>query len=605
MQADEQATVAILETYRAVFREQVLAHDGRVVDMTGDSVLAVFDAATAAVHAAIRIQEQLQERNALLPEDRRMRFRIGVNLGELIEKPDGTVYGDGVNIAARMERLGEPDGLCLSGAVYDQVEGKVPLSFRFAGEHIVKNIPKPLRVYHALNSQVTSRKPIRMRFGTGLLLAVAAAAGALIWYIGTHVPTSTDVQADPVLAMPTGPGIAVLPFTNMDGNAGNDYFSDGLTEDIITELARVRDLHVLARNTTFQYKGKAIDVPKLARTLQVQYVLEGSVRRSGSRVRITAQLIDGASGAHLWAERYDKEFEDIFTVQDEITNHIVSAIAAGSAGVVQVTARNVSARKPTQSLEAYELVLRATAPLPYTQEWYDGTLALLERAIQLDPNYARAREEYAWHKLMGWIFRFERTPLPPEQIKQNAIRAVELDPNDASAHRTAAYGYFFSHQIDLFDREAQLALQLAPYDADIYTQLGMAYAFSGQWDLGVNLVKKAYKLNPVSAGGWYHSALHYDYYRKGQYREALEAVRGHPGQMMCETQFKYVAAYGQLGEPEKAKEHWDKCASAVPDMSADWVAGILRIWNFEENFTRRYMDGINKAGYPCRANGCR
>lgn len=384
-----------------------------------------------------------------------------------------------------------------------------------------------------------------------------------------------------------------------------DYFSDGLTEDIITELARVRELHVLARNTTFQYKGQAVDVPVVGRKLGVQYVMEGSVRREKERVRITAQLIDANTGAHLWAERYDRKLKDIFAVQDEITSRIVSAIAAGSAGLLQESARRRVAGKRPENLAAYELVLRATAPHPYTQQWYDETSALLERAIRVEPNYARARQEYAWLKLMGWIFRFEKSTLPPDEIKHNAIKAVELDPNDALAHRTAAYGYFFDHQLESFERESQSALALSPYDADVLTQLGMAISMMGKWDLGTKLVRKAYQLNPVSAGGWYHSALHYNYYRDGDYRLALEMARGHPGQTMCETQFKYVAAYGQLGEPEKAKEHWNNCAASVPNFSAERVAEILRIWNFQEPFIEHYMEGIRKAGFPCRNSGCR
>ena len=417
MQDNEQATVAMLDAYRAVFREQIEAHQGRVVDMAGDSVLAVFETATGAVQAALDVQRVLGERNDALPEARRMHFRIGVNLGEVIGKPDGTIYGDGVNIAARLENLGSPGGVCVSGTVFDQIEGKLPLSFKFAGEQTVKNIPKPVRVYHVVHQKedrASHNTSTRTAAVLVLLLGICGLVVGAAWYATRSPGPSTP---NPVLALPTGPSIAVLPFTNMDGNPSQDYFSDGLTEDIITELARMRDLHVLARNTTFQFKGQAVDIPVIGRKLQVQYVLEGSVRRSGSRVRITAQLIDVANGAHLWAERYDRKMQDIFAVQDEITNRIVSAIAAGSAGVVQVSARTKLARKPPESLEAYELILRARAPLPYSQQWYDDTASLLERAIRIDPNYARAREEYAWHKLMGWIFRFEKSALPPDQIR--------------------------------------------------------------------------------------------------------------------------------------------------------------------------------------------
>jgi TolB-like protein/tetratricopeptide (TPR) repeat protein len=407
-----------------------------------------------------------------------------------------------------------------------------------------------------------------------------------------------------VLELPKGPSIAVLPFVNLSGDSEQEYFSDGLSEDIITELARAGELHVLARNTTFQFKGQAVDVQAVGRKLGVQYMLEGSVRRSKDQLRITAQLIDVTSGAHLWAERYDRKISDIFALQDEITNRIVSSIATGSGGVMATSARSRAARKPPESLEAYELVLRATASYPSSQKWYDDATALLERAIQIDPNYARARQEYAWHKLLGWIFRFEKNGLPSGQIKENAIKAIQLDPNDALAHRTAAYGFFFEREFDLFEREAQLAFELAPYNADVFTQLGAAFLFSGQWDRGRSLVKKAYELNPTSAGGWYYAAMHYDHYRKGEYLLALENARAHPVQSLCETQWKYVAAYGQLGEPQKAKQHWDKCVAVVPDFSADWVAKMLRIWNFQESFIQQYMEGVRKAGFLCSTDKC-
>ncbi len=240
----------------------------------------------------------------------------------------------------------------------------------------------------------------------------------------------------------------------------------------------------------------------------------------------------------------------------------------------------------------------ASAPPQYTQQWFAEKTALLERAIQLDPDYARALQEDAWHKLVGWIFRLD-TSLPPEEIRQNAINAVQLDPNDGLAHRTAAFGYLYDRQLDLFEREAQLAFELAPYDADVFAQLGMAIAMSGQWDRGISLVDKAHRLNPVSAAGWYETALHYDYYRRGEYRKAVEVLRSHPGQMLCQTQFKYVAAYGQLGEPLEAKKHWDRCIASVANFSPGRVAELLRVWNLPESFIRHYMEGIGKAGYPC------
>jgi adenylate cyclase len=606
---DDLTTISTLTAYRKVFAQHIAQHEGRVVDSPGDALLAEFSSAIEAVNGALEIQRELAGRNAPLPEHRKMHFRIGVNLGDVTEQ-EGALYGDGVNIAARLESLAEPGGMCVSGSVYDQIEGRVAVPFRFVGEQPVKNIAKPVRVYQAVldfagNSKIgalplpyKSRRLIIAFFIVSIL-----SLGAMLWHVFGNDLFKPPVKEDPVLALPSGPAIAVLPFTNLDRDSSQEYFSDGLTEEIITGLARVRDLHVLARNTTFQYKGQAVDVPAVGRKLGVQYMLEGSVRKSADRIRITAQLIDTANGSHLWAERYDRQLQDIFAVQDDITNRIVGAIT-GNGGLLRESARSKVAAKAPGNLDAYELVLRATAEKQYTQKWYEETTAMLERAIQLDPNYARAHQEYAWLKLNGWIFRFEKSTLPSQQIKQNAIKAVDLDSNDALAHRTAAYGYFFDHQLDLFYREAQLALELAPFDASIFAELGMAILFTGQWERGISLVSKAYQLNPASADGWYSTALHYDFYRKGQYAQALEAAIGHNTQALCETQWKYVAAYGQLQQPDKAKQHWDNCVATVHGFSADWVAQQMRIWNFQESFIQKYMEGIQKAGYPCNAIHC-
>ena len=291
MADDEAATLRSLNDARSLFRERIQAHGGWLIDTAGDSVLAECPSAVEAVDCATEIQHDLAKRNAQLAEHRRMQFRIGINLGDVIEQEDGTIYGDGVNVAARLQALAESGGICISGTAFDQVEGKLPIQFKFIGEQQVKNIPKPVRAYHVQSEARTS------------------------------TPTST-------LAMPSGPSIAVLPFTNMSGDPKEDYFSDGLTEDIITALSRFKQIFVIARNSTFKYKGRAVDVREVSKDLGVQYVLEGSVRRSGKRIRVTAQLIDAGSGMHAWAETFDSKLEDVFAVQDEITHFI-----AGTLGV--------------------------------------------------------------------------------------------------------------------------------------------------------------------------------------------------------------------------------------------------------------------------------
>jgi TolB-like protein/tetratricopeptide (TPR) repeat protein len=558
MAHDELATVAALNDARALFRDRVQGHLGRVVDTAGDSVLAEFESPVEAVACAAEIQEELRRRNADVPAQRTMQFRIGVNLGDVLDD-GGALYGDGVNIAARLQELAQPGSLFVSGTVFDQIEGKLPLSFRYLGEQTVKNMPRAVRTY-------------------------ALATG--------------EEAAAKALAMPTGPSIAVLPFLDMSGGSENDYFCDGLTEDIITELARVRELHVLARNTTFQYKGEAVDVPALGRKLGAHYILEGSVRRAGNRVRINVQLIEVGTGVHRWADRFDREMQDIFAVQDEITARIVGALAGGFGAAMLVDWRRLSGLKRPTDLTAYELVLKANAAFSFNAETYAEAKRYLEEAIAIDPGYARARHDLAWLMLRGWIFRLEKRPHVPDEIRRNAVESVRLDPSDALAHRTAAYGYFFEKQLDLFEREVRIALELAPFNAEVFAQLGMAISFTGQWERGVALANKGYALNEVSTGGWCHTAWHYDHYRKGEYARALEACRQHAYQDLTETQFKYIPCYGQLGQPDKARPYFERCRAAEPEFSADWVGNVLRTWNFEEPVIAHYLDGFAKAGYP-------
>jgi TolB-like protein/class 3 adenylate cyclase/Tfp pilus assembly protein PilF len=611
MGQDDHGTLETLTAHRKIILAHVLQHGGRVVDAPGDALLAEFPSAVEAVRACSEIQRDLHDRNALRPEDRRMRWRLGVNLGDVIED-NGALYGDGVNVAARLQSLSEPGGLCISGTVFDQVEGKLPLQFSFAGEQAVKNITRPVRAYHVARAGSPGRPPSRQpqpgsrkrRLVAISSIFVMAAAGALAWHISNRSNTG---KPDAILTMPAGPTVAVLPFENISGNSEEEYFSDGLTEDIITELARNRELNVLARNLTQQYRNQPPDPPAAGLRLGADYVLEGSVRRSGTRVRITAQLIDVRNGAHIWAERYDREFEDIFVVQDEIATRVAGAIAGGWAGSLHAARAKDAQRKSPDQLRAYDLVLQHTAfYVSYTPDAYAKAKLLLERAMALDPDYARAKRDYAWLLLIGWVWRLEPLPLPAREVKENAIRSVELDPTDPYARRTAAFAYYFDKEFDLFERESRMALDLAPNNADILAQLGFLTAIHGDWDRGVPLVSKAYRINPASAGGWHDAARFFDYYRRGMYADALRMVKQHRGQGEVETQQMYVAVYAELGDLDKAREHWEKCRQLDPEWSADKLAQqILALWSFEPTFSARYLQSLAKAGYRTTADTTR
>ncbi len=328
---DEAATVRALTDYREVFRDHIARHQGRVVDMPGDNLMAEFASPVEAVEAAAEIQRDLARRNRQLAEHRRMDFRIGINLGDVLEK-DGALFGDGVNIAARLENLAEPGGICVSESAHMQVESKLDAVFESIGEHAVKNIAKPVKAYRLVAQGAAprprSRRPLAWAAAAALVFVIA---GVAVWQTTPPPPSPPETVAapeDPILALPTGPSIAVLAFDNLSGDPEQEYFSDGLTEEIITELSRFRDLFVIARNSTFQYKGQAVDIRQVGADLGVQYVVEGSVRKAGSTIRVSAQLLDATTGAHLWADDYDRELTaaNIFSVQDAITQQIVSTV---------------------------------------------------------------------------------------------------------------------------------------------------------------------------------------------------------------------------------------------------------------------------------------
>ncbi len=364
---DEEATLRTLTDYREIMRERIEAHAGRVVDSPGDALLAEFPSPVEAVAAAAEFQQRLGQRNDQLAEHRRMEFRIGINLGDVLHK-DGALYGDGVNVAARLESLADPGGVCVSASVREQVGERLGVAFDDMGEHEVKNIARPVHAYRVL-----------------------ASAGA------------NAAAPDAALALPDKPSIAVLPFDNMSGDPEQAYFSDGIAEDIITALSKIGGLFVIARNSTFTYKGTAVNVQDVCRDLGVRTVLEGSVRKAGNRVRITAQLIDGATGGHLWAERYDRDLDDIFAVQDEVTAEIVAALEIK----LSPGDRAKLARPEPVNVEVYDLILRGREKfMEFSKDAADEAMVLYDRALAIDPGYApvyaRLGQIYVAQGRLGW-----------------------------------------------------------------------------------------------------------------------------------------------------------------------------------------------------------
>ena len=459
----------------------------------------------------------------------------------------------------------------------------------------------PLIEFREGEQQVKSVSKRRMRWQTTVpVLALILMLGAVGAWLTRDLwgPAPEGAAEHPVLGMPEGPTIAVLPFVNLSGVPQQEYFSDGLTEDLMTELSRTsRDLRVLARNTTFQYKGKAVDIPKLGRELGARYVLEGSVRRTDDRLRVTAQLIDTETGTPVWADRFDREIADVFLVQDEIVSKIVAKIASGY-GVIESSEAKSAARKNPDQIQAYDLVLRARDVMQsdWNRENFRSAKEFLRKAISLDPANARAIREAAWIATIGRAFRLDETPMPPEEIIAQANKAVQLDPGDARARMVAASAYFYNGQLDLFEQEAQAAMALDPYDAEIPAIFGYMVAISGQWQRGVALVQKANALNPDAAAGWYHTTLSLDSYSHGDYQRALELIRQDPGRQSAYLYVRYISIYGELGRKQEALENWRRLLAEQPDWSAKTFETWWRTRNMRDEDIAKLMDGVTKSG---------
>jgi adenylate cyclase len=566
MSADERGTVATLEGCRAAFRECVARHGGRVVDTAGDSVLAVFESVVEAVSCALTVQQALRAKNEAVPEERRLKFRIGVNLGDVITRPDGTVYGDGVNLAARIEALAEAGGVAIAGSVYESIAGKLNARFVDIGEQEVKNIARPVRVYRVdVPPPATAEAPASRSAG-------AAAAAR---------------------EKPDKPSIAVLPFNNMSGDPEQEFFADGITEDLITELSRFRELFVISRNSSFKYKGRPVDVQEFAAELGVQYVVEGSVRKAGNRVRITVQLIDAESDHHLWAERYDRELADIFAIQDEVTRTIVAILP----GRVEAAARDRAARKPTDNMAAYECVITGKL-LHHRSNREDNARArkLLERAIQLDPSYAHA---HAWKACVlgqAWVYGWcADRQVTFEQAGEELRIALSLDDNDSDVHRVLAASSLTQglHEKALYHQ--QRALHLNPNDDLIVVQQGELLSWMGQVDEGIEWIRKAMRLNP------YHPERFWNHLGRAQfigrrYAEAIESFR-----RITQPDFTHhaflAACHAYLGNDAQAKEHARQVLAREPKFSVNAYIEALRHYQHARD-REHHREGLLKAGLP-------
>jgi len=559
MEADERGTLARLRTHRIELIDPAIAKNrGKIIKTTGDGMLVEFQSVADAVRCAVEIQERMRRRNADVADDRRMEFRIGINLGDIIFE-DGDIYGEGVNVAARIEQLADVGGICVTAAVHGQVDGRVEARFEHLGEKLLKNIARPVELYRVL----------------------------------LDVPGKEDEagKARPAKqAAASKPTVAVLPFANMSGDAEQEFFVDGLTEDILTELSRRRELFVISRTSTFVYKGQAANLREVAQKLGAQYLVEGSVRKSGDRLRITVQLIDTATDAHIWAERYDRRIDDIFAIQDEIT----SAIVATLPGRLEAAQHDQLARKKPSSMAAYECVLAAKV-LHHrsTREANMEAQGFIARALELDPDYGHA---HAWRGCIlgqswgyGWC---EDKAATFSEVTAELQRALALDENDADVHRILAAVCITKGDLTRARYHQDRALALNPNYDLVVVQMGELLTWSGRGEEGVEWILKAMSLNPHHpARFWSH--LGKAHFGAKQYGKAIEAFM-HLSAMDA-TQHSFVAAcYGWLGDRTAAAAHVARIRDLDPSFS---VGNLLATMHYADEADGRHLrEGLARAG---------
>jgi adenylate cyclase len=551
---DEVGTHRRLSAGLDLISDEIKGKGGKVVHYAGDAVLADFSSVVAAVECAVGIQRQLSGGNAGVPDDKCLQFRIGVNLGEVIVDRDD-IYGDGVNVAARLESLAEAGGICVSGAVFEQVNGKLDVGFQDMGSQEVKNIAQPVRAY--------------------------------------RVVLETTSAFDKPPPLPEKPSIAVLPFNNLSSDPEQEYFADGMTEDIITSLSKLSQLLVIARNSSFTYKGRTVKVPEIAKELGVTYVIEGSVRKIGDRVRITAQLIDGGDGGHLWAERFDRDLTDIFAMQDEVTEKIVAAMDVKLTG----DERNRLKTTGTNIPEAYDYVLRSREQTRLMSK--DGNAraqALLNRAIELDPGYATAYANLAMTRLMNYLNRWSETADPSlEYAYELAQKAVALDGTDPTAHHMMGLICLWKRQHDQAIAELERSIALEPNRAYTFGVLGNALQYAGRPEEALEWINRGMRLDP----GYSDSRLHFlalATFQLGRYEDATEILRRRII-LKPDTDISRVllaACYGHLGLTDEAKIQWAEVFRINPDYSLE--RHMKNLPYKDPANTDRIVEGLRKAG---------
>lgn len=561
IRTDEDGTLAMLKSLRSdLIAPKIAEHHGRIVKLMGDGLLAEFPSVVEAVQAAAEVQQALAARNTVMPKEKCIEFRIGINLGDVVIDGDD-IYGDGVNVACRLEGLAEPGGICVSTAVYDQVQDRTNFLFDDSGEQRLKNIDRPVRVWRWIRDSVPSRPDLHQM----------------------------------KRPLPDRPSIVVLPFTNMSRDPDQEYFSDGITEDIITDLSKISGLIVIARNSAFVYKDKAFSVPHVCRELGVKFALEGSVRKAGNRIRVTAQLIDGSSGGHLWAERYDRELTDIFKVQDDITQQIVAALKI----TLSATEKSVMANGGTTDVNAHDLFLRGRELIygvKKDREVFDQATACFRRALEIDPNYAAAYAGLGLAHMLDYQNHWSDAPEASlNQAERFTGEAIAKDAQDPFAHYVASIVAMFKKDYDRWAHEADKALSLSPNFARALNARGIVYIYTGEPAKAIPLIERAMRLDPAFQQQYVHF-LGTAYFVAGDYKTAAALFKNRIA-MNPTTDLSrafLASALGHLGKSEEARAVWRELKEINPKYSPMEHVGRLPFRDSAD--AEKFTDGLHKAG---------
>ena len=607
MAEDEAATVKTIATYREIMSSLIKQHRGRVVDSPGDNVLAEFSSVVDAVQCAVAVQTEIQTRNAELSDDRRMEFRIGINLGDVIDEED-RIYGDGVNIAARLEALADPGGICVSKTAFDQIETKLPLGYEYLGEQSVKNIPKPVGAYRVLMKpeavgKVIGEKRFLGKFSRKMAIAaiivLLVVAGGLV---GWNVYLQQSKKVEPAslekmaLPLPDKPSIAVLPLKNVSGDPEQDYIADGITENIINVFSKNPELFVIASNSVFTYKGKAVKVQQVSEDLGVRYVLEGSVQKSDNQVRIHAQLIDAIKGIHLWAESYDRNFEDLFALQDEITKNILMELQ------VKLTWGETAKTFETKNLKAWEYSIKGLH-LFYNSSKGDNAKAaeLLNKAIELDSDYVLPLVLLGWVRWQEGLYGWNRSPADSfRQAFELGQRALEINENESMVYSLFSTLYYGQRQYDKAISAGEKAIALSPNDPLAHAILGSTKKYAGRFEEAIKESERAIRLQPYYPD-WYLRDLCVSYYYAGRYEDAVLALNqalNRSEKQKSNYGFHIVLAlnYIQLGKEKQARYHAEEALKLNPEFNLE-VARRTSPYKDPAHVEKQIAD-LRKVGIP-------